>query len=291
MRVTPGRAAAVAAVAAATFLAAAQPSSAAAARDKPLVYVALGDSAAAGPGLPEQDLTRPGCFRSHLNYPSLVAGHIGADVFRDVTCTSATTKDFTEGQQTLTGQVPPQYDALSPDTDLVTVHIGANDIKLVSTVLTCVNLLPDPLGTSCHDKLTAGGADRVSQQIQDFASRIGEAARSIRGRAPQARVYFVGYGTYLRPGGCYPVQPFWSRDADYIQSKLRELNAAIAWQAGRNGAGYIDQTAASVGHDSCAPFATRWFEGIIKGNVTVPLHPTVLGMQGTSFVVTRALQR
>lgn len=53
-------------------------------------YVALGDSYAAAPGVPEQ--TDAACGRSSANYPSLVAASRGARL-KDVSCSGATTAD------------------------------------------------------------------------------------------------------------------------------------------------------------------------------------------------------
>ena len=56
-------------------------------------YVALGDSYAAGVLIPTTDVAG-GCFRSDHDYASLVARTIGATL-HDVTCSAATTADFT----------------------------------------------------------------------------------------------------------------------------------------------------------------------------------------------------
>ncbi|WP_137233400.1 hypothetical protein [Streptomyces sp. BPSDS2] len=60
------------------------------------------------------------------------------------------------------GQDRPQYDALSADTDLVSITIGANDAELFRLPNTCVNLLPEPLGTSCEATITGPGTDRYA---------------------------------------------------------------------------------------------------------------------------------
>src|SRR5690349_615175 len=121
-----------------------------------LDYVALGDSAAAGPLIPNQDPAL-WCLRSDRNYPQVAAEILGARL-TDVTCSGAKTDDFA-GRQF--GFVAPQYDALKSTTDLVSITIGGNDVGLVQTALGCINLLPEPVGLSCRDRLTAGG-DQVA---------------------------------------------------------------------------------------------------------------------------------
>jgi hypothetical protein len=74
--------------------------------DEPLQYVALGDSSAAGPGIPDQiDAT---CQRSNNNWPRILATKLGAQL-TDVTCSGATTQHLAGSQ--FSG-VAPQFDAL-----------------------------------------------------------------------------------------------------------------------------------------------------------------------------------
>src|SRR3982074_3458970 len=76
----------------------------------PNSYVALGDSYAAGPGIPT--VVHSACLRSDHNYPSLVAGAMHFDSFRDATCSGARTTDMTQSQQTNPYTfVPPQFNA------------------------------------------------------------------------------------------------------------------------------------------------------------------------------------
>ncbi|MEV3976934.1 hypothetical protein AB0K68_53925, partial [Streptomyces sp. NPDC050698] len=76
--------------------------------DSVVQYVALGDSAAAGPLVTAQDSSSPGCLRSLDNYPSVVAQRLGAQL-TDVTCSSARSANVTDtAQPTFSGQVPPQ---------------------------------------------------------------------------------------------------------------------------------------------------------------------------------------
>src|SRR4051812_15928314 len=77
----------------------------------PLVYVAMGDSYAAGSlVLPAKELFT--CARSAVNYPSLVAKQVHPAAFRDVTCGGAQTTHFAQPQPgIISGTAAPQYDA------------------------------------------------------------------------------------------------------------------------------------------------------------------------------------
>lgn len=88
------------------------------------MYLAISDSYTAGPLIiPQSDLFT--CVRSSANYPGLLASSLPSTTFRDVSCSSATSKNFSAPQNgAVSGSNPPQYDALSADTTLVTVGIG-----------------------------------------------------------------------------------------------------------------------------------------------------------------------
>lgn len=248
-------------------------------------YVALGDSAAAGPLIPDQDLLHLGCLRSSRNWPSVLARTLGVASFHDVSCSAAVADDMAGSQSTFLGPVPPQFDALKPTTDLVSLTIGGNDIGLVGVALGCVNLLPEPIGVSCEDRLTSGGVDQIAEKIAAFEQEFAAVLEGIHARSPHAEVVVVGYGTYIRPGGCYPVTPVWGRDADYVQGSINRLNALFAKVSAEHGATFVDIAPPSRGHDVCAPIGKKWFEGLLPTSPAVPLHPNALGMANIGRIV------
>ncbi len=95
-------------------------------------YVAMGSSFAAGPGIPPLQSSdgASACGRSAVNYPSIVAREIGADL-TDVSCSGATTAHVLRDPQ---GARPPQIQAVTPDTRLVTITIGGNDVNYLGSI-------------------------------------------------------------------------------------------------------------------------------------------------------------
>jgi lysophospholipase L1-like esterase len=251
-------------------------------------YVALGDSAASGPLILPVDLSSPGCYRSQRNYPKLAAAQLGVPVV-DVTCSGADTGDMTAPQGTDFGDVPPQFDALTADTTLVTLQIGGNDAGLVGLAESCVNLLPPPFGTSCADENTAGGGDVYGERVAAVGPRVEAVLDGIHQRAPGARVYVVGYTTYLPQNGCYPRVQVWPRDANYVQAKIDQLNQVLASAAAAHDATYVDIRTPGIGHDVCRSSLVRWVEPFVPGNVAAPLHPNANGMAGMAAVVAAAV--
>ena len=250
-------------------------------------YVALGDSAAAGPLILPPDLSSPGCLRSLANYPHVAASRLGVPL-KDVTCSGATTADMYAPQSTETGAVPPQLDALGATTKTVTLTIGGNDVGLVGAATSCINLLPG-INPDCVDRYTAGGHDQLAEKIAAFEPTWGALLDAIHAHAPNADVFVAGYGTYLPRNGCWPVAPLTPRDANYIQGSVDKTNAALARQAAAHDARYVDIRTASIGHDVCKLPGVKWFESVIPTSVAAPLHPNANGMRHIGAVVAAAI--
>ncbi|WP_329362588.1 SGNH/GDSL hydrolase family protein [Streptomyces sp. NBC_01483] len=253
-----------------------------------LDYVALGDSYAAAPGVPEQ--IDPACARSNSNYPHLVAARDKA-VLTDVSCSGAATADLALA----TGTAPAPYDALSRKTDLVTVTIGGNDIGFSSVLGHCASLVSsNPAGSPCRDDLTQGGTDQVEQSIAATASKISRVIAEIHRRAPHARVAMVGYPSLFPDSGvgCTSASvPFAAGDFAYLRDKTKSLNSMIARQAKRGGATYVDTYTPTIGHDMCRPVGERWIESLAPQTPTAPAHPNALGEQAMATAVTNALAK
>jgi lysophospholipase L1-like esterase len=250
-------------------------------------YVALGDSMASGPLIP--DITgNVGCGRSTHNYAHELAAGLGVAELRDVTCSGAETKHMTQPQSLSvagvpTGTAPPQLDALSTDTTLVTLTIGGNDAGLVGIAEDCVNL--DPTATPCKKRYTQGGVDQVAQRVDAAGPAIAAVLEGIHQRSPRARVVVTGYGLYVKPHGCWPIQPVLPVDADYLQGNVHRLNQVIAAQAAAHNAQYVDVETPSVGHDACQSASARWVEGYVPLNPAAPLHPNQRGEENYARII------
>ena len=238
-------------------------------------YVAMGDSAAAAPLVPDQ--AEPvGCLKSTNDYPSVLARRIGAASFADVTCSGARTEDLvSRSQPTRTGPVPPQLDAVTADTQLVTVTIGGNDVDLPKIAATCRRTSLDT--PPCSSDLVVDGVDQISEAIEADADDWSGLVDDIREKAPAARVILVGYGTYVRPEGCFPAEPVNPVDAAYFQTKVDELDGRLREVAADRGVEFFDTRPLSVGHDICAAPEDRYIEGFAPVNPAAPLHPNGAG--------------
>jgi lysophospholipase L1-like esterase len=280
-------------LAAIVVLAAALLPAAAARAADPGPYVALGDSYTAAPLVLNQVGQPGGCLRSDRNYPSLVSAATAAERFRDVSCAAATTQDLTAPQPVVLGTNPPQLDALTADTGLVTLGIGGNDVGLVTVAVKCVQLgLLAPTGTACRSNFAKpGGGDRLVDQIAATAPKIAATLQGIRERSPQARVLIVGYPAVAPTNGkgCYPLVPLSDDDMAYLDEMLRRTNTMIAEQAAANGVEFVDTYTESIGHDVCTLPPTRWFEGVVPTMPAFPVHPNAMGEASMARSVLRVL--
>jgi lysophospholipase L1-like esterase len=245
------------------------------------VYVALGDSFASGPGILPQ-LTLDPCWRSGRNYPHVAAAQLNVAVLRDVTCSGAKTDHMTQSQS----GAAPQFNALSADTTLVTLTIGGNDTSLISLGESCVRL--NPFQRPCYYDNVVNGVDLVNARIDAYVPKLQATLAGIRARAPQARIFVVGYGLYVKRNGCWPTQPLVPIDANYVQAKVDYLNQVTAREAAAAGATYVDTRTPGAGHDTCQGSSNRWLEGFIPTSIAAPLHPNANGMQAYGQLVTAA---
>lgn len=234
-------------------------------------YVALGDSYASAPGVPTTDQAG-GCFRSDSNYAHVLAE--SADLYlTDVTCSGATS------DQIIAEQVP----AISPDTDVVTVGTGGNDLDLFVRVLqSCLDRPDSGLpATACSD-VVLGEIEPEAAQIQD---KMGAVLDAITEAAPDAEVYVVGYPVLLPDEGtCPDIVPIAPENYPLVGGLTRALSEGLRLEAEERGLSYVDVFAASQGHDICSD--EPWVNGAQVGaDGTAPLHPFARGQAAVAALV------
>lgn len=253
-----------------------------------LKYVALGDSFTSGPFVrrPVGPLI---CGRSANNYPHLVSERYSLRAFVDVSCSGATMENMFEPQFTPVGILPPQLDAVTADTDIVTVGIGADSMGYGELALTCAGLdIFLPIGETCKRFHSTNG-DEIQRRIDLTTAKMVGLLNAINHRAPNAEIFIIGYPAVLPEDGkgCWPFLPLSNGDLVWLRDSLKKLNQAIftiaSSQDVENQLGkqvtLVDLYNESVGHDVCKPIGTKWFEHILPTETAAPLHPNPLGME------------
>jgi lysophospholipase L1-like esterase len=247
----------------------------AAAHAGPLRYVNMGDSYSAGAGIvPPAPGSPPACAQSALNWGHDIATARGYQL-TDVSCSGADTGDYTTAQYP---GVAPQLDALSRQTQLVTMTIGGNDNGVfVGTIQKCGAAAARTAGQGSPCRDTYG--DSFVNTINDSTyPNLVAALKKVRAKAPHARVAISGYLQILPPTtGCYPIMPVASGDVPYLNGIQAALNDAVKRAATRTGVTFIDVSGISAGHDACRPIGTRWVEPVVGSTNFIPVHPNALG--------------
>jgi hypothetical protein len=253
-------------------------------------WAGLGDSYAAGPLIPNQQLSPLGCLRSDHNFAHLAAAALGRSL-ADASCSGAKTDDMTTPQDVTPGQNPPQFNALTTDTQIATLQIGGNDIGFTSILENCATA--NPFAHPCRDKYVVNGHDTLADKIAATAPKVATVLQGIHARSPGARVFVVNYAAILPEtgSGCWPQVPIAFSDVPYLRSVEKNLNAMLAQQAAANGAQIVDDYTASIGRDACRSSSTRWVEPLVPANAAAPFHPNARGEAGIAAEVVSAVSR
>jgi lysophospholipase L1-like esterase len=219
-------------------------------------YVALGDSYSSGNGAGGYLEDGTSCARSVYAYPSLIASSKGYTVNLRA-CSGATTADVTALQLT----------ALGPGTDYVTLTVGGNDAGFTAVLTTCAK--PAWL-SSCNSAIDR--AERIVTTV--LPARLDALYRSIRARAPRARVVVGGYPHLFDGEDCNALTWFSPKEQARLNAASDLLNARIATAAKAVGFGFSNPTNAFRGHSVCA--RTAWLNGLSRP-ISDSYHPNRRG--------------
>lgn len=248
-------------------------------------YVALGSSNAAGANIPPLASGRPArCGASQVSYARLLASRLNLDL-TDATCGGATTAQLLAPWN----ELPPQIDAVTPETRLVTISVGGNDLNYMGVVFagSCRAGVVDsrrPAGEACAQVPEPAPVDYA--RVED---RIAAVVDQVHARAPAARVVLVQYLTLVGEAPC-ATAPLGAADAALARRLASNLAAATARAAARSGADVLPMDVVSEGHTACS--AEPWSRGLApgySGAEGAPWHPTAAGHAAIADMLERLL--
>ncbi|MEU8657701.1 SGNH/GDSL hydrolase family protein [Actinoplanes philippinensis] len=224
-------------------------------------FVALGDSYAAGLGAGNYgDSTE--CVQSKDGgYPHLWAALRTVAAFgavTDATCAGARINDVRYEQLT----------ALSEKTGWVTLTVGGNDAGWTKSLQTCL------LGTDDSCKTSVGTAVTTVQSA--LPSELDSLYKTIRDRAPNAKVYVLGYPHLVAAPGSSGVSCEALTDArrKALNDGADALDELIKGRVTAAGFTFVDVREAFKGHEACTK--EPWIHGI-RDNLSESYHPTPEG--------------
>lgn len=248
----------------------------------------MGSSFAAAPAVTEPADDSPWfCGRSRDNYAHQLAKLRGLSLV-DVTCSGATTKSILEGGQFLQ---PAQIDAVTTETELITITVGGNDIDYIGNMMAmgCGDYAPWYLRITsiCRIRNVSEMVDSLSKVQKNLIAIVDE----VRRRAPRAKVVLLSYPIVLpERGSCERLgikedQVSVMRD---IGNRLSDVTRAAAEDSG---ALFLDIMHLTHGHDVCA--SDPWINGLhpARGLLGAPLHPTLPSMTASAQVLNALLDQ
>ena len=241
-------------------------------------YVALGDGFAAAP-YAGNTTSKDGCLRAELDYPQQVATALGVTDFKDVSCVGATTKAITDSYRPPGAKrsVKAQLDAVSRDTDLVTITVGLSDGNLLNSLFRICTATP------CGNQVLAKD---VVDQLNRIATALPATIRAVVTKAPQAYVVVVGYPELMPfENGCKKLPTMNDDQWSYANLAWDRFTTTVGSAARQAGAAFVDVQRLSADHPPCSK--EPWVHGAtaVKGK-SLAYHPTPAEQQvvGTAVV-------
>ncbi|MEU1276398.1 SGNH/GDSL hydrolase family protein [Streptomyces sp. NPDC005799] len=238
--------------------------------------MALGDSYSSGVGAGDYDANDASCKRSANAYSQRWIKEFSEEAvakFAFVACSGATTAEVESRQ----------LSSLSAETTMVTMSIGGNDVGFSPVVGQCLltNLFSE--NACIASALTAGAlAERI------MPGRLDALYKKIKDRAPNARVFILGYPHIFQVGNCGTFGlGHLARTA--INHSTSALNGVIRKTAAANGFTFIDgeQTFTGRGVCSTAP-GGAWLTDTSAG--TDLYHPNRDGQEAYAVALDAAVR-
>jgi lysophospholipase L1-like esterase len=244
-------------------------------------YVALGSSFSAGLGLGAREAASPSKFLRTINgYPQQLARLLKVPSFTDMTSSGATVRQVLNGGQLRF--LGPQIDALGPDTRLVSITAGGNDIGYVGDLTAMAFRNGGGLMGSLVGLFWKGPKPVSERDFERLEADFSATLREIKRRSPQARIVVISYPAILpRTGTCLALGITEDQAASMrpIAERLAQVTRDIAV---RMGATLVDMAVLSEGHDACS--AEPWVNGF-KPERGASFHPTLTGARATAHAI------
>ncbi len=242
-------------------------------------YYALGDSVAAGIGLPTFS-DASACDRTNESYPSLVAESKGYRL-TNLACSGATIESGAVGPQTVNDlRIDGQFDQMlraSDAPDILTITIGANDIDWTQ-YLACYAAV-------CSADLTSQLAPRLQQLDANLSALLERIRQQYEQKMPT--VVVTGYYGLLATddtAACTDTTGLDVSEKKSIKTVFDSLNQTLEQTTKRSGfASFaaIDFT----GHELCT--GAPWIQGIAD---TAPFHPNEDGQRAIAKQLASVIQ-
>lgn len=197
-----------------------------------------------------------------------------------MTSSGATVRQVLLGGQMLLG---PQVDALGPDTRLVTLTAGGNDVGYVGDLVALATRNRGGLVGAVIGRVWKGAKPAAERDFAALRNTLGATLAEIARRSPRARIIVATYPAILPPHGTCPALGLTADETALMRGVADQLAETTREIAARHGATVVDMAAVSVGHDACS--AEPWTNGFRPGTGGASFHPTFAGAAATARAV------
>ena len=222
-------------------------------------YVALGDSYAVAVGTRTYDNPDDACRRGPTSYSRLWAAQHPSVAFVEASCSGATTADV------LGTQVPQ----ITPDTTLVTVQVGGNDVGFVAVLENCILTIDD---ADCVNGVAAAKA--AAQGVLPGA--LAQTYAAIHAQAPNARVVVMGYPRLYTIHGNCGILGLSDTERTALNSAADTLSDVTAAAASAAGFTYVDARPIFDPHTLCSG-NSEWVTSLEWNKLDESYHPNNAG--------------
>lgn len=248
-------------------------------------YVALGSSYAAGLGLGPRAPGSPIVSARTVNgYPQQLARLLKVPSFTDMSSSGSTVRHVLHGGQMLLGA---QIDALGPDTRLVTLTAGGNDVGYVGDLTAMAYSNRGGIIGTLVGVFWNGAKPVAERKFSDLENNLTATLFEIRRRSPSARIVVATYPTILPDSGTCAALGISEGQAELMRVvglKLAETTRTAAVKAGVT---IVDVASLSHGHDACQN--DPWVNGF-RPKAGADFHPTLAGARATAQAVAATIR-
>jgi lysophospholipase L1-like esterase len=237
-------------------------------------YVSIGSSYSVGYLIKPQVTGANPCGRSLVDYPHLVAKKLHLHL-ADAGCAGAVTANALNTDQ---GSQPPQIDAVTSKTRLVTMTIGGNDVDYIGTAGACGSH-PDCASTADRTQLNA--------EFTQLPHSLTKLIRAIRAKAPKVTIVMVTYPRLVPKSSCAALHYNASADT-FVGSIGARLEKVFVQVAKSTHILIADPYQLGAGHGPCAVGTKAWVAGQHPTNGAA-YHPTAAGHREMAHLIEKAL--
>lgn len=241
-------------------------------------YVALGDSVAAGAGLPSgSNPGDPQCQRSSQAYAYGVAEKANLKL-KHVACGGATSGDLFTSQQVGNANIRAQLDAAFEGgaPDLITITVGANDMRWSDFLKICLS------DQNCDNRWYGYTVDAL---LLSLRAKLTYALAEIqyRSHGDHPKVIITGYYNPVSQACTGPIRTLSSGEVNWISGQINKLNQTVQSTAGWFSFAKYAKVDFS-GHDICS--GRSWIQGVAW---PAPFHPSADGQKAIAAAVAQKL--